>query len=125
MLVDENSATPGRILGFYTLSACEAHTDALPPDLAKRLSRTIPAVLLGRLAVDGIAHGQGYGGALLVDAIRRTAATSAQIGVAGLFVDAKDDGAAAFYRKYGFAALPSNPLRLFLPLKTLLQLANG
>jgi hypothetical protein len=38
------------------------------------------------------------------------------VGVHALFVDAKDKPAAGFYRKYGFRPLPSDPLRLVLPL---------
>lgn len=77
------------------------------------------------MAVDQQFQGRGYGGALLVAAIRRVAATATQIGIAGLFVDAKDDQAAAFYRKFGFVPLPSNPHRLFLPLSTLLSVASA
>jgi len=35
--------------------------------------------------------------------------------VAGIVVDAKDDGAAAFYRNFGFMPMPSHPTRLLLP----------
>ena len=122
ILVDRDSETPTRVLGYFSLSACEATTADLPSKLAKRLPRTIPAVLLGRLAVDRNIQNQGFGSVLLVEAIRRVVATSTQVGIAGLFVDAKDDNAAAFYRKYGFLALPANPRRLFLPLRTLLQI---
>jgi ribosomal protein S18 acetylase RimI-like enzyme len=42
-----------------------------------------------------------------------------------LLVDAKNDQAAAFYQRYGFRPIASQPLTLFLPLataqKTLLQ----
>jgi hypothetical protein len=37
-------------------------------------------------------------------------------------VDAKDESAASFYARYDFIALPSNPLRLFLPVATVAQL---
>jgi hypothetical protein len=37
----------------------------------------------------------------------------------GLFVDAKDDAAAAYYERFGFTALPDNPRQLFLPLQTI------
>jgi GNAT superfamily N-acetyltransferase len=125
VLVDSDSTTPTRIIGYFTLSVCEGFAAALPAKLAKRLPQSIPAALLGRLAVDQAFQGHGYGRALLFEAIRRVAAISSQIGVAGLFVDAKDDIAAAFYRKFGFVPLPSNPHRLFLPLGTLLQVTNG
>ena len=31
-------------------------------------------------------------------------------------VDAKDDNAASFYRRYGFVGFPDQPRRLFLPM---------
>jgi hypothetical protein len=37
----------------------------------------------------------------------------------GLFVDAKDEAAARFYRGFGFVPLPDAPLELFLPLRTI------
>jgi GNAT superfamily N-acetyltransferase len=124
VLVDPESPTPSRILGFFTLTACEAIATELPSNLAKRLPRNIPAVLLGRLAVDQTLQGQGYGKALLIDAIRKVAQTAAHIGIVGLFVDAKDEPAATYYRKFGFVSLPSNPWRLFLPLDSLQQIAS-
>ena len=33
-----------------------------------------------------------------------------------VIVDAKNEAARAFYARFGFAPLPSNPMRLFLPL---------
>ena len=111
---------PSRILGFYALTACEVLTEELPPDLAKKLPRKIPGIRLGRLAVDHSVQGQGLGELLLMDAIERATRVLEQVGVHALFVDAKDERAAAFYRKYGFRPLPSDPLRLVLPLDLLL-----
>jgi hypothetical protein len=37
----------------------------------------------------------------------------------GLFVDAKDHDAKGYYEQFGFVALPSNELELFLPVKTI------
>lgn len=105
-----------RILGYYALTACEALTGDLPPDLARKLPRKIPGIRLGRLAVDRAAQGQGLGELLLVDAIERARRVVEHLGVHALFVDAKDARAAAFYRKYGFRPLPTDPLRLVLPL---------
>jgi hypothetical protein len=34
-------------------------------------------------------------------------------------VDAKEGNAAKFYSRYGFIELPSNQLKLFLPVKTI------
>jgi ribosomal protein S18 acetylase RimI-like enzyme len=87
--------------------------------LASRLPRTVPAVRLGRLAVDISVQGQGLGEHLLIDAMRRTREVLRHIGVNVLLVDAKDEKAAAFYRKYGFRAFPGNPLQLVIPLANL------
>ncbi len=107
---------PSRILGYYALTACEVLTEELPEDLAKKLPRQVPGVRLGRLAVGRSVQGQGLGELLLVDAITRTQLVLEHVGVHALFVDAKDEPAAGFYRKYGFRPLPSDPLRLVLPL---------
>lgn len=107
---------PARILGYYALTACEVLTGVLPEDLSRRLPRRIPAVRLGRLAVDRSVQGQGLGALLLMDAIDRSRRVLEHIGVHALFVDAKDAAAASFYRKYGFRALPDLESTLVLPL---------
>lgn len=109
--------SPGKILGFYALSACELVTAELPPEVASRLPRKAPAVRLGRLAVDRSAQGQGLGELLLMDVIKRSCDVRGHIGVFALFVEAKDDDAAAFYRKYGFTALPDASMTMVLPLR--------
>lgn len=107
---------PARILGFYALTACEILSEELPEDLAKKLPRKTLGIRLGRLAVDRTVQGQGLGEHLLMDAIDRARFVFEHIGVHALFVDAKDERAAAFYSKYGFRPLPNDPLRLVLPL---------
>jgi ribosomal protein S18 acetylase RimI-like enzyme len=107
-----------RIAGYYTLaSACVPLVD-LPPDTAKKLPRypAVPAVRMGRLAVDQDFKGQGLGAALLADALARAARS--EVAAFALLVDAKGDEAAAFYRHHGFIGLPESPLTLFLPLAT-------
>jgi len=105
---------PARILGFYALTVCEVVAQDLPEDLAKKLPRRVPGIRLGRLAVDRSMQGQRLGELLLVDAIKRAKLVLEHVGVHALFVDAKDDRAAAFYRKYGFRPLPNDPRTLVL-----------
>jgi ribosomal protein S18 acetylase RimI-like enzyme len=106
------------LAAYYTIAAAGIPTTELPSDLIKRLPRypTLPAVRIGRLAVDVRFHGRGLGGALLADAVRRT--LQAPPAVFTLLVDAKNDSAVAFYRHYGFLPLASQPKTLFLPLAT-------
>jgi predicted GNAT family N-acyltransferase len=82
-------------------------------------ARVVPATLLGRLAVAAAFHGRGLGETLLFDALHRSLLQSAHIASAGVMVDAKDRGAAAFYAKYGFTPTPDADQRLFLPMKTI------
>ena len=108
----------GNVAAYYTIAAASLPLVDLPPQEAKRLPRypTLPAVRIGRLAVDQRFQGRGLGAALLVDAARRT--LQAPPAVFALLVDAKNDQAVAFYRRYGFRSLASRPPTLFLPLAT-------
>ena len=106
------------IAGYYTLASASLLLADLPASTGKKLPRypTVPAVRMGRLAVDLAFKGQGLGGALLADALDRAARSD--IAAFALIVDAKNDAAVAFYRHHGFIALPDSPLTLFLPLAT-------
>ena len=106
------------IVGFYTLASASIALIDLPESLTKRLPRypSIPAVRLGRLAVDHRFQGRGLGAALLVDALKRV--LDSEIAAFALLVDAKDESAASFYRHHGFLGLPESPLRFFLPMET-------
>ena len=108
------------ICGYYSLSATSFQRDELPADQARKLPRyPVPAVLLGRLAVDRDAQGSGLGEFLLMDAMYRTLLATQVMAVHAMVVDAKDAAAAKFYRKYGFIDFPDNAQRLFLPMATI------
>lgn len=104
------------VAGFYTLAAGSVVLSDLPEAMAKKLPRypAVPVARLGRLAVDRRFTGQQLGPALLWDAAQRTLASS--LAAFALVVDAKDDGAAAFYRHHGFIPCADQALQLFLPL---------
>lgn len=109
-----------RIAGYYTLASASLLLTDLPASIGKKLPRypTVPAIRMGRLAVDQAFTGIGLGGALLADALSRAARS--EIAAFALIVDAKDETAAVFYRHHNFIALPDSPLTLFLPLATAL-----
>jgi ribosomal protein S18 acetylase RimI-like enzyme len=106
------------IAGYYTLASGSVPISELPSELARRLPRypTLPAVRIGRLAVDLRFRGQGFGRLLLWDAAAR--APRADQANFTLLVDAKDDRAVEFYRHYGFIPFMTAPRVLFLPLAT-------
>jgi ribosomal protein S18 acetylase RimI-like enzyme len=111
------SAT-NHVAAYYTISAASIRLDDLPPNEARRLPRypTVPAVRIGRLAVDQRFQGRGLGAALLADAASRT--LKADVAACTLLVHAKNDQAVAFYERFGFRILSSQPRTLFLPLAT-------
>ena len=108
----------GMVVAYYTIAAASISIVDLSPEDSKNLPRypTIPAVRIGRLAVDQNYQGQGLGKALLVDAAIK--AINAAPASFALLVDAKDDLAAGFYQHHGFRQFVSLPRTLFLPLDT-------
>jgi predicted GNAT family N-acyltransferase len=80
----------------------------------------MPAVLIGRLAVDVEFQGQGLGSYLLISALERVIQAESDVASFAIVVDAKD-GAIPFYEQYGFIRVPSRSNRLFLPVETAKQ----
>lgn len=104
----------GRIVGFYTLSAVAVEHADLPGRIRRNAPNPVPAVLLGRLAVDRKAQGTGLAPLLVRDAILSTLAAADRIGVRVLLVHALHERAAAFYEALGFRSSPTHPLHLHL-----------
>lgn len=102
----------GTVAGFYTIAATSLALDLLPAEQAKRLPRypSVPAVLLGRLAVALAHQGKRFGGALVADALLRSARSD--IMAYTMLVEAKDEQAARFYEHLGFVRLGDAPRRL-------------
>ena len=120
VLIAEDGET---IVGYYTLCSGSVSFATLPDDLQRKLPRyPIPTAHIGRLAVDRTRQGEGLGGILLVDALKRTAAISEKLGIHAVTVHALHERAAAFYRAFGFIPLVDDPLHLLLPMKTIRQL---
>jgi ribosomal protein S18 acetylase RimI-like enzyme len=109
------------IAGYYTLTATCIALSSLAPVIAKKLPRypVVPAALMGRLAVARQYQGQGLGGILLADALKRM--SRAELGVFAIVVDAQDETAQRFYEHYGFQLLPGEGRRLCLPITAALQ----
>lgn len=107
-----------RVAGYYTLASSSVFLGDLPEKTKKKLPRypSVPVVRMGRLAVDLTFKGQGLGGALIADALKRV--INSEIAAYALVVDAKDNKAADFYRHHGFIMTARDDLTLFLPLAT-------
>ena len=112
-----------QISGYYTLASASILLSDLPAQLGKKLPRypTVPAIRMGRLAVDQAFQGAGLGGALLADALTRS--MRSEVAAYALLVDANDETAALFYQHHGLMALPSRALTLFVPFASVTGLA--
>jgi predicted N-acetyltransferase YhbS len=107
------------VAGYFTLSATSVQLEDIPVPRRKNLPRysTIPAAIIGRLAVDTRYHGRGVGGELLINALEHIVTSPLAAWV--VIVDALDGQAAAFYRHYGFEAFQDTDAhRLYLPVAT-------
>jgi predicted N-acetyltransferase YhbS len=106
------------VSGYYSLVAAQITHEEATERARKGLSPhfPIPVAILARLAVDHRHHGQGIGAVLLNDALRRVSHATELIAVRAVVVHALDDGAAGFYRRFGFRALSTMPRTLMITL---------
>lgn len=112
------------IVGYFSICPTEVvreedgrNEDGLSRSVAGGYSR-VPGYLIGRLALSRLVHGQGLGGQLLLDALDRIVAASRISGGRVIVVDAVDDDAHGFYRRFGFTAVRHRPTRLVMKVST-------
>ncbi len=106
------------IVGYITVSVGQVATQALPAHL-KLPHYPAPMFRIGRLGMDRREQGKGIGQDLLAFALHLALEFSERVGLYAVVVDAKDDRAAAFYRRLHFEPTLDDGLCLFLPLSRL------
>ena len=89
-----------------------------PGRIKRNMPDPIPALILGRLAVDQGCQGAGIGQGLLKDALARSINVPQQIGARVLIFHALNNKAEAFYLKHGFMVNLAISNTLLLPLLT-------
>ncbi|MEL6470803.1 MAG: GNAT family N-acetyltransferase [Cyanobacteria bacterium J06623_4] len=82
--------------------------------IRRNMPAPIPAMVIGRLAVDSRWQGQGLGRALLRDAILRTLQAAEIAGIRAILVHAISEEAKQFYLKCGFATSPLDSMTLMI-----------
>lgn len=111
-----------KVDGYYTVNFSVIEYESLPDSFQRRMpAYPIPAVLIGKLAVDTSVKGQGLGRELLVNALIRAVRAAQEIGIFAVRVDAIDFQAKEFYLKYEFIPFQDKELSLFLPMETILR----
>ena len=113
------------VVGYYALAAGNvAHAQA-PGRIRRNMPDPIPMMVLGRLAIDRSAQGQGLGHGLLKDAVLRVMQAAHIVGIRGILVDAIDDTARAFYERFGFHRSSAIPLKLMITLEEAQRALSG
>ncbi len=114
-----------QVIAYYSLSAHQLQSDELPNRLAHGAPLAVPAYLIGKLAVTKEMIKQMVGGSLLIDALLRLCRASEGGPSARIItVDAIDDPAVIFYRKYHFVSSPSDPHQMFMKMSTARQIVT-
>lgn len=106
-----------RIAGFYALAAASIQRADATPRARRNMPNPVPAILLGRIAVDQKEAGQGLGTWLLRDAVLRTLQAAEVVGVRIHLAHAASERARAFYLDRGFAPSPTDPLHVMIVLQ--------
>lgn len=121
----------GEVVGFYATNAHAVDYQDLPRKYARTRPGhgSIPAAYISMIGVDEKHQGKGQGGVLLTDCLERLYNASMSVGIAVVMLDVFDCGdpklverRVSLYKSYGFEQLPSNNLRMFIPMKTIEKL---
>ena len=114
-----------RVVGYYSLAAGSVVAGVATGRVRRNMSNPVPVVLLGRLAIDQAWQGRGLGSDLLRDAVLRTLAAGASIGVRAMLVHTISNEAKAFYEKRGFRPSPVDPMALMVTLNDAHRMLGG
>ena len=104
------------IAGYFALSMGQILAGEVTRAMRRDMPRAIPAVVLGRLAIDRVWQGKGLGRALLADAVQRSLVASREVSARLVIVHAISPAAEAFYLHHGFTRLPVETPTLALDL---------
>ena len=112
------------VVGYYALSMGSMERGGMPGAMRRNMPERVPAVLLGRLAVDQTCQGQGLGGDLLNNAILRSLRAAEEVAAKLMIVHALSEAAAEFYQRHGFKRMPTSGLMLALDFSKLPKLGE-
>jgi GNAT superfamily N-acetyltransferase len=113
-----------RIVGYFALGMGQILAQEATGSMRRNMPKFIPAVVLGRLAIDRAQQGKGLGRALLADAVQRSLRASAEVSARLVIVHAISPAAEAFYLHHGFTRLPVETPTLALDLVKLRKIAE-
>jgi GNAT superfamily N-acetyltransferase len=95
-----------QVIGYYAMCMGQIFSHEVIGSMRRNMPRQIPAVILGRLAIDKNWQGKGLGKALLYDAVQRSIRVAQEVSARLLIVHTLSPDAERFYSHYGFVRLP-------------------
>jgi GNAT superfamily N-acetyltransferase len=102
------------VAGYVSLTTGSVQRDDAPKRFARGMpGYPLPTIVIARLAVARHHQARRLGSRLLAEALRLAVGASDAVAARLMVVDAIDDAAAAFYRRWGFIDVPENPRRLY------------
>jgi GNAT superfamily N-acetyltransferase len=111
VVIDEPTRT---VVAYYASSTASVIRAAAPRHIARDQPADLPAILLGRMAVDSRHQGKGLGAAMLKHFMAKAIEVAEIVGVRLVLVHAKDEQAKDFYRHHDFVVSPIDALTLLL-----------
>lgn len=108
------------VVGYYASATAAVLRERLSTKAARNQPDPVPAILLGRLAIDAKHQGQGIGPGLLKHFLLKAIEVAEVVGVRLVLVHAKDEAARGFYEHFGFEPTPFDEYTLMLLVRDLL-----
>ena len=106
-----------RVVAYYASATAVVARVEATGRAARNQPDPLPAMLLGRLAVDREHQGRGLASALLKHFLLKALEVADLTGLRLVLVHAKDSSAAGFYRRWGFEPSPVDDFMLMLLIK--------
>ena len=107
-------AQADRVVAYYASSTAVVARSEATRRAARNQPDPLPAMLLGRLAVDLDYQGEGLAAALLKHFLLTALEVAELTGLRLVLVHAKDEQTSSFYRHFGFEPSPIDDLTLML-----------
>jgi GNAT superfamily N-acetyltransferase len=95
-----------KVAGYFALSMGQILAHEVIGSMRRNMPKAIPAVVLGRLAIDRQWQGRGLGRAMLADVIVRALRASTEVSARLVIVHSISPAAETFYLHHGFTRLP-------------------
>nr|WP_176453928.1 GNAT family N-acetyltransferase [Aliivibrio wodanis]VVV06831.1 hypothetical protein AW0309160_04325 [Aliivibrio wodanis] len=118
LLTNRDGETP-KVIGYFTLasSSLEKRFYPISNNQKKKLPyKTVPTIIIGKLAVCKSVQGQGIGKRILAHALRTAYLQSRDVACLALYLNALS-GKEEFYKKCGWIEVKDDPSGFIYPLK--------